>query len=466
MNLHQKWEEKPFFRALSDECSGVFFIAFWCVLTFLTSVFGLELVYYTFACLLSAVILLFCKSILPLATIFSCFYFSPSVRNNPGIHSESIFFPEHGLYYIVFLILLLVVLFVYRLVSDLRRGVLHFRLPGLSKGFLFLGISFLAGGIGYQDYTAKTLLFGFLEIASLCLFYFFFALCLDWKSVPEQYVFHLFAFLGLNVGMQTMFVYAFDSVLVDGVILRGGIYVGWGHYNNIGAALAMCLPAPVYLAMQKRRGILWYLFACYLLAMLVLTRSRTAIAVGCVIFVLSSVAMLVCSKGWMRVCNLAIFSCFLALFFLLLFQEESYLHQILKNLIDFEEDGASRIEIYENGIALFRDYPVFGTGFYSCNLGRWGSGQDSLIPARWHSTYVQLLASCGVIGMAAYLFHRAETLVLLFQKPSKRKVFLALSVLALMGTSLIDCHFFNLGPGLLYGLLLVFMENDDKTCLF
>lgn len=462
MNLHQKFEDKPFFKAFSAECCSPFLIAFWCVLTFLSSAFGLELFYYTFACLVSAVILLFCKNLLPLVTIFSCFYFSPSMRNNPGRNSESVFFPEHGLYYIIFLILLLVALFVYRLTSDIRHGLIRPKKPKLSVGFLLLGIVFMAGGIGYDDYTGMTLLFGFLEIASLCIFYFFFALCLDWESVPSDYIFRLCAFLGLNVGMQTMFVYAFDAILVDGAILRSGIYVGWGHYNNIGAAIAMLLPAPIYLSAQRKQGVLWYLFACYLLAMLFLTRSRTSIAVGCAIFVLASVAMFFCAKGGTRVCNLGIFVVLLGIGMTMLFKEDSFLRRMWDDLLDFPEEGASRIEIYERGIALFREYPLFGTGFYSCDMGRWGSGQDSLIPARWHSTYVQLLASCGAVGLCAYLFHRVETLIMFFKKPSKRKIFLAFSILALLAASLLDCHFFNLGPGLLYGLFLVFMEKDGE----
>ena len=38
------------------------------------------------------------------------------------------------------------------------------------------------------------------------------------------------------------------------------------------------------------------------------------------------------------------------------------------------------------------------------------------------------------------------------------KIFIALSVFALIGGSLLDCHFFNFGPGILYGTLLFLAE--------
>ena len=73
---------------------------------------------------------------------------------------------------------------------------------------------------------------------------------------------------------------------------------------------------------------------------------------------------------------------------------------------------------------------------------------------------MQLLAASGIVGLLAYLVHRMETLVLLFRAPCFEKWMIALSVLALIATSWLDCHFFNLGPGLLYSALLCFAEKQ------
>ena len=63
--------------------------------------------------------------------------------------------------------------------------------------------------------------------------------------------------------------------------------------------------------------------------------------------------------------------------------------------------------------------------------------------------------------MAAYLFHRVETAKMFLQKQSVGKAFIALSILTLLGTSLLDCHLFNVGPVLFYSMALAFAEKAD-----
>ena len=131
------------------------------------------------------------------------------------------------------------------------------------------------------------------------------------------------------------------------------------------------------------------------------------------------------------------------------------------SLVHFEEDGLSRIQIYEQGWNLFVSRPIFGTGFYSGKIFEWT--QNSLIiPPRWHNTYIQLLASCGILGLLAYLFHRVQTVWLVLKKPTIEKLFLALGIVGLIGTSILDCHFFNVGPGFIYSVFLVFIERQAE----
>jgi hypothetical protein len=82
------------------------------------------------------------------------------------------------------------------------------------------------------------------------------------------------------------------------------------------------------------------------------------------------------------------------------------------------------------------------------------------LPARYHNTYVQLLASCGSVGFFAYVYHRYDTLRMVFKEQNIEKYFLNLCISGLLLTSLLDCHFFNFGPGLTYSILLLLMEID------
>ncbi|MBR4017784.1 MAG: hypothetical protein IKK11_08225, partial [Oscillospiraceae bacterium] len=68
-------------------------------LTILANIFCLEMVSYTAILVTAVYICLFARDILPLFPMFACGYISPSMGNNPGLNSESIFsFRNGGLY--------------------------------------------------------------------------------------------------------------------------------------------------------------------------------------------------------------------------------------------------------------------------------------------------------------------------------------------------------------------------------
>ena len=67
-----------------------------------------------------------------------------------------------------------------------------------------------------------------------------------------------------------------------------------------------------------------------------------------------------------------------------------------------------------------------------------------------------------MIGVRAYLFHRVQTLVMLFKRPVYAKFIMALSILAMLLICFMDCHFFQCGPSaIFYSVLLLFIEGVD-----
>ena len=73
------------------------------------------------------------------------------------------------------------------------------------------------------------------------------------------------------------------------------------------------------------------------------------------------------------------------------------------------------------------------------------------------------MSSCGSVGLIAYAFHRFQTIKLIFKKPNAEKSFIGLSILALLLMSMLDCHFFNIGPTLIYSMALAFAENIGEN---
>jgi hypothetical protein len=83
----------------------------------------------------------------------------------------------------------------------------------------------------------------------------------------------------------------------------------------------------------------------------------------------------------------------------------------------------------------------------------------NLIPPLWHNNFLQMLASCGLFGLYAYIYHRIQTFWHFFKGKGKENIFLAITILAFLLTNILDCHFFLLGAGLFYSCYLAVAEN-------
>ena len=146
------------------------------------------------------------------------------------------------------------------------------------------------------------------------------------------------------------------------------------------------------------------------------------------------------------------------------------MREFLSAAFDTGLKSNERLELYQAGLDSFKQYPVFGYSFFRLNALVEAGAEESWIfssvsdfnnffPGRWHNTFVQLLASCGVAGLLAYFFHRYQTVRMVFRKPNAVKTFAAISIAALLALSMVDSHLFNIGPTLFYSCALAFMEN-------
>ena len=134
---------------------------------------------------------------------------------------------------------------------------------------------------------------------------------------------------------------------------------------------------------------------------------------------------------------------------------------IFHSVLQKGADDNGRIEIYINGLKQYKDSPILGKGFYECEAFRWGVPftEQSFLPPRYHNTYIQILASCGTLGIIAYFYHRYQTLKLMWKNKNTGNLIIAITLLGFIMLSAFDCHFHNFGPGFLYSALLLFSEK-------
>lgn len=436
-------------------------------LTLISNVFGGEMIAYSIIIAIGIYTILFCRDFLPTMPLFVCGYITPSVANNPGKNSASIFYPANGGLILVGLLILVLIAMIARFSLDrsLRRKLFRDKRSfGISFGLL--AVAYLLSGMGSEHYESvylRNFLFALIQFASIAGLYWFFSGTVYWEKAPKNF----FHWMGLMVGVVLLLelanIYLTGGVIVDLMIKREQIFTGWGNYNNIGGLLATMLPFPYYFASQSQKHPwLHHVLGLGMLSGVILSNSRSAILFAALIYVLCMV--LVLWKGKNRIQNGIVYAVTMLLAVTLLFRFWDIIEQVFLPLINKKLEPSGRIQIYTAGIQQFLRNPIFGGSFFPETLQpSWAVNQGFIyfFPPRWHNTLIQIAASCGLLGLAAYGIHRAQTVALFCNQKNRtmRKAFVGLSVLVLLGTSLLDCHLFNVGPAFYYSVALAFAEH-------
>lgn len=477
-NFYQKIKDSKtvnFINRLLSSPWGIAIIGAICLLAFILEV---ELILYCFVAITVLYICLFAKDFLALMPIFVFCYISPSTKNNPGIKTDSMFYGPVGIAMLI-IVVVCVTAILLRIGFDKNMGYkkLFTQKRSLIVGMLVLGAAYLMSGIGNQNYTSiagKNLVFAALQFASIILLYFIFTATINWQEVRKDYFAWLGVIMGLVVCLQIANIYITAGVIQNGVITRSKILTGWGIYNNIGALVSMSIPFAFYLACKKKHTYIYLILATVLLVGLICSCSRGSIVGGVFIYAFSFIVTFFKAenKKAYRISSAVLIAVAVGLcliFSSTLIELFKKVPSIIKNTSDnsLAFNDSSRFKIYEKGLHSFLQNPIFGESFYPTSYVPYGFSTiesfSSFFPPRWHNTIIQILSSCGSVGMLAYGFHRFQTIKLIAKKPSAEKSFIGLSILALLLMSLLDCHFFNVGPTLIYSMMLAYAENIHQS---
>lgn len=474
-------KDKPFvIRAINGIISSRLFVFVLAALTCLAFTFSREFEFYLFAVTYAIYVSVFAHDLAPLMPLFAFCYVAPSYENNPGITTESVFYGKTGTFLLVYVLIMTAVIFV-RIARDENMGIkkLLFKRRFLTFGMLLLGASYLLSGIlweGYAEYAKRNLIFASVQFLSIFLLYFVFSASVDWSRFKVSYFACIGLALGLVIVYELIWIYLnVELVSVHGVIEKSFIYTGWGISNNIGALLTMCIPFSFYFASKKLFPAPYMMLGAAFFAFVFLTCSRTATLCAIGIFGLSYLWLLVTARNKLGVYVTTLLG--LAGTVLLIIRYQSELLQWIKATAEIFElyhtvDGEvvlndwDRIKNYKLGIEGFKEQMIFGKTFYPTDaevqtFSTLESFKD-FFPPRWHNTIVQILVSCGIVGIVSYAIHRLSTVVLFLKKRSDINTAIGISVLALLLTSLLDCHFFNIGPVLLYSMMLAVAEFGNE----
>ena len=219
----------------------------------------------------------------------------------------------------------------------------------------------------------------------------------------------------------------------------------------------MLMPIYFYCVTRSKYPMFFYLggFICY--GFILLSLSRTSI-----LFATSLLALCIlflCIYNHKNRLKIKIYSLIFLIgaICILVYYHESFLtifNEILR--VGFSDSG--RLELYKYGLTKFLDHPILGAGFGNS----FGINDKFIInaPKYYHNTIVQIFASCGIIGFIAYAYHRYQTVKLFLKTRDSYSFFTGMSILALLLTSLLDIHIFNIFPTIIYSTTLCIFEKS------
>ena len=437
------------------------------LLTVMSNLLRLDLGIYTLFMALGIWICLFGSDLLPLMPLVILCYVAPSRENNPGRYPNSVFYPANGGIYLLIWLALFLTALVWRLVKDPDFGGRKFlnAKRSLLPSMLFLGASYLLSGIGMDEYfsiAGQNLLFAVIQCFAVMGLYFLFTGAVRWEQAPRGYL----AWTGLAVGFvvlaQLLENYLSGRIFADGTIDRELIATGWGMHNNIGCMMAMMMPFAFYLAGKSKRGWLFNILGTVLFLGTMISCSRGSMLMAGMAYALCAVLLLKNREN--RKQNLTIYLVALGTVVVAAVVLAPKLVRVFGLFISQLGNVSQRDNLLYYGICQFLSEPVFGGSFFpqgSYVPWDWANldAFSSFFPPRWHNTLVQMLASCGTLGITAYLIHRVRTVQLFWKRRSAEHLFLAVSLGVLLCAGLLDCHFFNVGPVLFYSMALAFAEK-------
>ena len=431
------------------------------VLTAVSYVLSAEAVLYTVFAFIALFTVLYAPDILPVMPLFVFGYVATSPYNNPGRNTNSVFSGASGIY-VVCLAVVIVASLVYWVIRERKR---LFRKNGiLVKSLVILTIAYMISGIGFPGYSKlawKNIPYGLVQGAALLLPYWLMTGGVNWEKHRKDY----FAWMGIAVGcllfVEVVWTYASQGIVTDGFVDRDKIYTGWGMYNNLGGMLAVMIPFTFWIAEYYKKAWFGCVFGLVMLLGVFASCSRSSMILGTLCYV---VCYLFFPKGKHRTWQWLILLGVVLVAGVVLFLIRERLFYALSQMLDGKNVG-SRLMIYNQGWGEFLKNPVLGSSFYPAPGLSYSWAETSIttiMPARWHNTVVQLLTSTGLVGLAAYGYHRFQTLRLVRKHKTRLEVLIWMSLLVILLGSLVDCHIFNVGPGMFYALALAWIEKKGE----
>ena len=249
---------------------------------------------------------------------------------------------------------------------------------------------------------------------------------------------------------------------------KAHIVTGCGVSNTIGALLALCLPSIFYKIDHSEKWILYEILAFAVVATIVLTFSRTALAVAVVFFVILTVRTLINAKEKKKRKIFLYITCgvvaaiIIAGIVLVAVKPNIFELFLPKSFVMWD-----RFELWGVGFEMFKESPVFGVGYaYPTSneyLMTYFQAAKSMYRALLHNFLVQSLASSGIVGTLGLIVAIAWIMKTLIKEKYEGKFYILCFIFGFIVVTLFDIMYGVPYYVMFLILMIVIAEKSIKS---
>lgn len=436
------------------------FPIFFGVVTFLIHALAIDAVGFCIAAVLFALIALFCEDTRPQLAI--CFMTGMCVSTD-----NSTAYGGGAGYYSNPVVIGTIIAAVAVIVAAMAARIVIFKeYRNLAKkrllftGLIAFSVACLTAGLfsSYLDLTSFAV--GGLTAGAMLGMYVYFSASLGSHTDNIDYLMRLCVITALLVAAMLGWLYVtrFNPGMSLDNSWKNQIILGALVSNSAGEMMVMMLPAMFYFAAKEKRGWIYLLLSALTIVAVYFTLSRAALLVGILVFAAGIVYVLVRGKvnrrsNLITTCCLAVCLCaaVLAVF-------KGNLGDLFEFFASVGFSDRGRFRIWKQMLEFFTSFPVFGAGFSAFYQS--GGYGINVFHNLAHNTILQMIGSCGIVGIAAYVFHRAQTIMLFLKRRNEARSFVGIILLCFLAMARLDQIFFFPNFTVIYASMLVIAEKD------
>ncbi|MFU8792558.1 MAG: O-antigen ligase family protein [Acholeplasmataceae bacterium] len=237
---------------------------------------------------------------------------------------------------------------------------------------------------------------------------------------------------------------------------------GWGNINDVAFYIALTFPSITYFIFKRPKNIVYWILLFIPIIAVVLSGSRGGVigfgfSAAAVIFIIFRYRSELITKNGLLVITL-----FLVLFavnYRIFEQVWLAFYDSWDN--DLNAFSSGRLDIYREGLKIFRQYPLFGAGWLSIYWFDFG-GRIFM----FHSTFIHVLATMGLFGLFALMVHYKEVFTVFLKDATLEKKLIMVGYIATQIHGLIDNVQFSVPFSVWIVMVFAMIETAPKSTVF